>query len=169
MFQRKITQCIGEEKLKGTVAYLDNVTVVGRIQLEHDDNVKAFLDAINRQNFTLNETKTVKSNETKTVKSVSNINILGYVVGNMHIKTDPERMQPLLNFPPPSNYKALRRVLGMFAYYTKWINCFADKVRPLADAKEFPLSANSLNAKQTIITSVSSMIDWIFLDGGIPN
>ena len=55
----------------------------------------------------------------------------------MLIKPDPKRMQPLLNFPPPSNYKALRPVLGMFAYYAKWINFFADKVRPLADAKEF--------------------------------
>ena len=148
VFQRKITQFISEEKLKDTVAYLDNVTVAGRNQLEHDDNVKAFLDAINRRNFTLNETKTVKS--------VSNINILGYVVGNKHIKPDPERMQPLLNFPPPSNYKALRRVLGLFAYYAKWINCLADKVRPLADAKEFPLSANSLNAFNLLNNELSN-------------
>ena len=81
MFQRKITQFISEKKLKDTVAYLDNVTIAGRNQLVHDDNVKAFLNAINGRNFTLNESKTVKS--------VSNINILGYVVGNMHIKPDP--------------------------------------------------------------------------------
>ena len=86
MFQRKITQFISEEKWKDIVAYLDNVTVASHNQLEHDDNVKSFLDALNRQNFTLNESKTVKS--------VSNINILGYDVGKMHIKTDPERRQP---------------------------------------------------------------------------
>ena len=136
MFQHKITQFIGEEKLKDTVAYLDNVTVAGRNQLEHDDNEKSFLEAINPHNFTLNKSKTVKF--------VSNINILGYVVGSMHIKPDPERMQLLLNFPPPSNYKALRCVLGMFAYYAKWINCFADKIRLLADVKEFLLSADYL-------------------------
>ena len=81
--------------------------MAGRNQLEHDDNVKAFLNAINRRNFTLNESKTVKS--------VSNINILGHVVGNMHIKPDSEGMQPLLSFPPLNNYKALRRELGMLA------------------------------------------------------
>ena len=47
VFQRKITQFIIEEKLKDTVAYLDNVTVTGRNQLEHDDDAKAFLDVIN--------------------------------------------------------------------------------------------------------------------------
>ena len=134
VFLRKITQFTGEEKLKYTVAYLSDVAVAGRNYLEHDDNVKAFLNAIKRQNFILNENQAVKSG--------SNINILGYVVGNMHIKPDPERIQPLLNFPPPSDYKALRRMLGMFAYDVTSINCFADKVRPLADAKEFSLSAN---------------------------
>ena len=63
----------------------------------------------------------------------------------MLIKSDPECMQPLWKFPPPSKYKALRRVLGMFAYYAKWKNCFAAKVRPLADAKKFLVSANSSN------------------------
>ena len=48
VFQSKIKQFISEEKLKDTVMYFDNVTMAGRNQLEHDDNVKAFLDAINR-------------------------------------------------------------------------------------------------------------------------
>ena len=74
----------------------------------------------------------------------------------MHTKTDPQRMQPLLNFPPTSNYKALRLVLNMFAYYTKLINCFADKVRPLADAKEFSLSANSSDAFNLLKNELSN-------------
>ena len=40
----------------------------------------------------------------------------------------------------PNNKSALRRVLGMFAYYARWIDSFASKVRPLADAKSFRLS-----------------------------
>ena len=104
VFQRQITKFINEENLKDTFAYLDNVTVAGRTQLEHDINVKAFSEAIIRRKFTLNDNKTVKS--------VPNVNILGYIVGNMCIKPDPERMRPLIDFPPPSNLKALRRVLG---------------------------------------------------------
>ena len=33
---------------------------------------------------------------------------------------------------------ALRRVLGMFAYYAKWVFDFAEKIRPLADVEQFP-------------------------------
>ena len=123
-------QFIEEERLKDTYPYLGNVTVAGHTKEGHDKNVKAFLDAIKCRNFTLNESKTVASK--------NSIPILGYVVGNGEAKPDPERLRPLLDFPPPSNFKLLRRVLGMFAYYAKWIDCFADKIRPLADAKVFP-------------------------------
>ena len=54
-FQRTISQFIKEENLSNTYAYLNNVTVAGSTQLEHDRNVKAFIDAIRRRNFTLNE------------------------------------------------------------------------------------------------------------------
>ena len=126
-FQRKITQFIEKERLRNTYPYLDNVTVAGHAKEEQDKNVKAFLEAIKLRNFTLNESRTVASK--------NSMPILGYVVGNGEAKPDPERLRPLLDFPPSSNFKLLRRVLGMFAYYAEWIDCFADKVRPLADAK----------------------------------
>ena len=75
---------------------------------------------------------------------MKHINILGYVVGNMTIKPDLERMRPLQDFPVPCNKNALRRVLGMFAYYVRWIDSFATKVRPLAEAKTFPLTGSAL-------------------------
>ena len=58
-FQRTISQFIKEENLSNTYAYLDNVTVAGSTQLEHDRNVKAFIDAIRGRSFTLNENKTL--------------------------------------------------------------------------------------------------------------
>ena len=148
-FQRIMCQFVSVENLKDVFVYLDNVTIAGRDQTEHDRNVKAFLDAVHRRKFTLNDSKTVTS--------VKNINILGYIVGNMVIKLDPERMRPLLGFPPPNNMNALRRVLGMFAYYAKWIFDFAGKVRPLADAKQFPLKRDALiNASVLLKTELST-------------
>ena len=38
----------------------------------------------------------------------------------------------------------------MFAYYAKWIDCFAVKVRPLADAKVFPLKKFALKSFQVL-------------------
>ena len=137
-FQRVISLFIEKENLKHTFPYLDNVTVAGKTQAEHDANVEAFLEAIKRNYFTLNDSKTITS--------VPKIQILGYEVCHSLIKPDPERLRPFKEFPPPTNFKLLHRVLGMFAYYAKWINCFADKIRPLADVKSFPLNAKALEA-----------------------
>ena len=109
--------------------------------------MKAFIDAIRRRNFTLNENKIISS--------VSDIKILGYVVGNKCIKPDPERMKPLLNLPQPENFKALRRVLGMFAYYAKWISFFADEVRPLAECKSFPVTDSALKSFELLKTELA--------------
>ena len=62
-FQRVISEFIERENLKDVPVfpYLDNVTVAGRTQEDHDANVKLFLDAIRRNNFTFNEMKTISS------------------------------------------------------------------------------------------------------------
>ena len=131
-FQRVISEFIERENLKDVFPYLNDVTVAGRTQEDHDANVKLFLDTIHRNNFNLNETKTISS--------VNSVQILGYVVENGLIIPDPERLRPLKDFPFPVNSKQLKSVLGMFAYYAEWIDRFTDKVRPLANAKVFPTS-----------------------------
>ena len=42
-FQRVIDDIIKENDCKGTVAYLDNITVGGKTQEEHDENLAKFL------------------------------------------------------------------------------------------------------------------------------
>ena len=135
-FQRIIDNLVTEEGLKNTFPYLDNVTVAGVNQADHDKNVAAFLEMIKRRNITLNESKSVYS--------VPIIDILGYRLSHQSIKPDPERLQPLQDYPPPSNVPSLRRALGMFAYYAKWIPQFSDKIRPLADTTSFPLDKEAL-------------------------
>ena len=112
-FQRVIDDIVMKEGLKDTYPYLDNVTIGGTSQEEHDNNVQKFLDAIARYEMELNQSKTVSS--------VSGICIFGYCVGGNKIRPDPERLRPLLEFPAPTDSKSLKRALGMFAYYAKWI------------------------------------------------
>ena len=129
---------IKEENLKGAFRYLDNITIARHNEPDYDTNVASFLDAVRRKNITLNESKTKRS--------VESINILGYVAGNNVIKPDPKRMRFLQDFPVPNIRNALRRVLGMLAHYAKWINSFANKVRPLANTKNFLLFSSALDA-----------------------
>ena len=135
-FQRVMDALVEEDGLKGTFPYLDNVTVGGNCQKEHDENVSQFLQSIRKRGLRLNQNKTISS--------VSCINILGYSVGNGIIKPDPERLKPLLELPAPHNAKSLKRVLGMFAYYAKWIANFSNRIERLKNATSFPLNVEAV-------------------------
>ncbi|XP_076037194.1 uncharacterized protein LOC143022734 [Oratosquilla oratoria] len=125
-----------------TFPYLDNITVAGSTQDEHDSNVKKFLEVIQKRKLTLNESKSVMS--------VPTINVLGHCVGNNVIRPDPDRLRPLQELPPPTNIGSLRRVQGLFAYYAKWVPGFSDKIQPLKNTKTFPLSESALAAFNTL-------------------
>ena len=127
-----------DASLLGVFPYLDNITVGGRTKAEHDKNVSELLKVLRDKNLTLNDSKTVES--------VESINILGYNVSNGLIKPDPERLRPLLEFPPPTNIASQRRIIGMFAYYAKWVPRFSDKVKPLIGNNTFPISPECLVA-----------------------
>lgn len=137
-FQRMIDKVVEEDNLQGTFPYLDNVTVGGMDQEEHDANVNKFLESCRSRNLTLNESKSILSS--------SSINVLGYCVGNGIIKPDPERFTALRDLPPPTTPRSLRRTLGIFAYYAKWVHRFADKIKPLSVAKVFPLNQEALES-----------------------
>ena len=137
-FQRAMDKLVKDQNLKETFPYLDNITVAGHSKEQHDQNVQKLLDVVSKRNITLRDSKTINC--------VSNINVLGYSVGNGVIKPDMDKLQPLKNLPPPTTKKSLLRVLGMFAYYAKWIPNFSDKIRPLNKCSKFPLSEKSLDA-----------------------
>jgi hypothetical protein len=78
---------ISEENLEDIFAYLDNITICGRDQAHHDENLEKFMEAANRRNLVFNEGKCVFSTRT--------ISILGSVVSKGEIRPDLERLKPL--------------------------------------------------------------------------
>ena len=60
-FQTIIDNVITQAGLKETFPYLDNVTVSGVDQADHDRNVAAFLEMTKRRNIAHNASKTVHS------------------------------------------------------------------------------------------------------------
>ena len=138
VFQRVMDDFIQMNDLKKTYAYIDDITVCGKTQSEHDENVARFMEAVNRYKLTLNEAKCKWSQES--------INLLGYTVENGNLRPDASRLQPLRDMPLPSDGKALQRTLGLFAHYSRWIHNFSTKIKKLSDNQKFPLDESAKRA-----------------------
>ena len=93
VFQRLMDKIIKEEELKDTFPYLDDITVAGRTQEEHDSNVKAFLEVVQHRHLTLNHSKSVIS--------ALSITVLGYLVEHGSIKPDPDYTASATKPPAP--------------------------------------------------------------------
>lgn len=157
-FQRFIDEFIEKNYLKGVVAYLDDVTIFGRSQKEHDMRLHAFMSAADSHNLTLNRDKSVFS--------VTELRLLGHLISHGRIRPDPENLRPLEELAPPRNTAELKRVIGMFSYYSKWISRFSERLIPLTRNSKFPLNRIALNAFQDLRNCLSkaslSSIDTCF-------
>ena len=154
-FQRVINRFIARHKLKGVNAYLDNISVGGKTKKEHDINLAALKKAAAEDSFTFNEDK---SQYCQTA-----IRLLGYEVGHGSLKPDSDRIAALQKIPVPSTRKELQHIVGLFAYYAKWIQKYSELIRPLTTAKNLPLTGNALQAfsklKEKLISATLQPID----------
>ena len=83
-FQRAMDSIVTEEQLQATFPYLDNITICGKDQREHDVNLKRFLEATSRRQ--------IKYNDSKYVFSTRKLSILGSIIEEGDIRPDPERL-----------------------------------------------------------------------------
>ena len=130
-FQRIIDNIIESNGCKGTFAYLDNITICGKTKEEHDENLKHFLKIAVSHNLTFNQEKCIYSADC--------ISLLGYRICQGTLRPDPDRVKTLLDMPIPTKKRELDRVIGLFAYYARWLPRYSDKIKPLVDARSFPL------------------------------
>ena len=154
-FQREMMKFVEDNHLKAVFPYIDNITIGGKDQDDHDTNLKLFQEAAQRANL--------KFNDGKSVFSTQRLPLLGYVIENGCISPDPERLRPLPELPLPQNSKSLNRCLGLFSYYSQWVPNFSDRIKPITSCKSFPLSSEAEQAfedlKSIIAKAAVSAID----------
>ena len=155
-----LDKILNDEALTDTFAYIDNVTICGRTQEEHDKNLATFLEVCKKYNITLNDSKSIIS--------ATSITLLGFTVCNNQISPDYDRLRPLLEMPPTS-LKSQRRMVGMFSYYSKVVKNFSDKIMLLNRNTVFPIPPEVAKAldilkndlKDAMLVSIDPMIPFV--------
>jgi hypothetical protein len=62
---------------------------------------------------------------------VKELPFLGQIINKYGYRPDPNKIKAVAELQPPTNVQQLRRVLGLFAYYRKYIPNFAEIAAPL--------------------------------------
>ena len=154
-FQREMMKFVDENGLKASFPYLDNVTICGKDQEDHDANLKQFLEAAKRKNLCYNTEKCIFSTRC--------LPIFGYIIEEGTIRPDPDHLRPLRELPIPHDPRSMSRCLRLFSYYSQWIPKFSDRIKPIASCKTFPLPPPAVEAfkslKKTIEDTVVTAID----------
>ena len=149
-FQRTMDSLIKQHNLQGTHAYVDNIIIVGNTQKEHDENLEKFRKIARVHNLTFNEAKSILS--------TTSIDFLGYTITHGTIKPDSERLRPLKELPFPKDKAAMRRVIGLFSYYSQWISKFSEKIKPLVNNDSFPINTESKKAFNNIKEEIGNAL-----------
>jgi transposase InsO family protein len=144
-FQRIMNQIISTHGLNGVYSYLDDIIVAGESLTEHDENLSRFLNVTKSLNITLNSDKCVWRKES--------INFLGYTIGAGEVKPDSSRLDPLRNLPLPQDQSSLKRTVGLFSYFSKWVPKFSDKISALTSSP-FPLNEEALKSFEDIKSEI---------------
>ena len=150
-FQRIMDSFIERNQLRCAEPYLDDVYIGGITKEEHDRNLHAFLKAAEKESLTLNMDKCTFGTR--------KLSLLGHIIENGSKKPDPERLRVLMEYPVPHTAAQLKRLLGFFAYYSKWVSQYSLKVKPLLEAQKqgaFPLNRNCVDAIDSLKQGIAS-------------
>ncbi len=123
IFQKCMSKIL--EGLDGVECNIDDVLIYGRTQAEHDQRLDALLQRLSNANVTLNAEKCVFC--------VSSVKFLGHIVGSDGIKPDPDKVEAVLDMPPPTNVPEVRSFSGMVKQLSKFTTNLADLTQAIRE------------------------------------
>jgi hypothetical protein len=103
--------------------YLDDVIVTSRTFSEHIALLKEVCKRLEDANLTVNLEKC------KFFRS--SLHYLGFVVNREGLRTDPDKITAMVNYPAPTTTTELKRFLGLCSWYRRFIPHFSSIVAPL--------------------------------------
>lgn len=96
------------------------------------------------------------------------IHYLGHILSSLGVKTDPAKVEAVLNWPPPTTVRELRGFLGLVGFYRKFVRHFAIIAKPLTNLlKKHVLFVWTLEHQQSFQALQQALCSTPVL--GIPN
>jgi hypothetical protein len=122
-FQRLMDDVLQDLLWDFVVVYLDDLNIFSRTFEEHLTHLRTVFDRLKQAGLKLNP---------EMCRFVSpELTFLGHVIDKQGIRTDPDKIEKVKNFPEPKNLTQLRGFLGLASYYRRFIKDFSKIAGPL--------------------------------------
>lgn len=106
--------------------YIDDILVFSQNESLHQEHLRTLFKRLQEYGVVINPSKCVLG--------ASEVTFLGYHISAEGTRPPQDRIQALLDFPPPETVQGMRRFLGMLNYYRRFIPHAAQFQAPLIDA-----------------------------------
>ena len=122
-FQRIMDFVLRDLIGKHSLVYLDDITVFSDNQEDHFRHIQQVFERLRKAEFTLNSEKCHFG--------LSEIKLLGFIINEHGIGTDPAKVEVIKNLPAPTSVKETRSFVAMCSFYRRMLRDFSFHAEPL--------------------------------------
>ena len=124
-FQRLMNEVFKKELNSFILVYLDDILIYSHSVEEHWNHLVHALDKLRRAQLygRLHKCEFLKDK----------VDYLGFEVGHDGIRTSPEKVKAILDWPRPQSVHDIRSFIGLASYYRKFMKGFSQLAKPLTD------------------------------------
>lgn len=134
--------------------YVDDIVICASDFSTHLLLLNRVLDKLKHANLSINYAKCKFFRNT--------IKYLGYVVDEHGLRTDPDKVAAILNFPTPTTAHEVKVFIGMCSWYRRFIRNFSSIAAPLnkltSKGKNAPKFEWSVNAEEAFNTLKNALV-----------
>lgn len=122
---RLMDQIIGPSLEPFCFVYLDDIIVSTPDFSTHLQVLKEILSRLKSANLTVNMDKCEFCR--------SSLSYLGFIVDCHGLRTDPSKVEAIVNYPIPKNTTEIKRLIGLVGYYRRFVKDFSALCSPISD------------------------------------
>lgn len=123
-WQRVVDRVLGADLENNVMVYLDDIIIISRSFSEHLQILGCVFDRLKEAGLVVSVDKCHFCKP--------ELKYLGYVVDSRGLKPDPEKVQAIVNIPPPQSITEIRRFIGTASWYRRFIPNFSSVLGPIS-------------------------------------
>lgn len=117
VFQRMMDKVLGSLKFKGVMVYVDNIVCYSKTFTGFMEVLQEVFRRFREANLTFKPSKCKFG--------FQEIEVLGYRISSLGIKPSENKLRAMQDVSAPTSAKDVKRLLGLFSYYRKFVPDFA--------------------------------------------